>query len=545
MKILPALLPSIFLLIIILPSGSGYWSEWRGDPLHQAVEEGIPTGIGELIWKYNTNGQIYSSPVFYEGGMLIGSDDWNLYCLDPDTGELNWKFKTEGEVQSTPLIENGRAYFGSFDGNLYCLELPDEEGGRPSLLWSLELEGDVISSCHPYKDSLIVADTGGFVHRITKEGNLVWNRTHSSNDYWSTPLVDAENERGIIGDEFDNLVIFSLEDGSLIKNISYGESSELYSSGLLKDDMLYITDGEGRRLIAEDLTGGGRGWTFDVGYPSYSTPVINGDRIYFGSFEYSWCLPLDDPDDSGTIEMDEIIWSHPTHDFQGGSSPLIAGDLMFIGSDDYNLYCLNKFTGKEEWTFPTKGYVYSSPALYNGSVYFGSNDRSVYCVGERPPGIELEVTMDPLEITTEETARIWINVTDGDENLVQNSTVYIDTSAGFVTFDHERPITGGIVLGSGQTYFDFVPFFVSSRSTMDITISAEKEGLTMGFSTIQLIVEPGEGTEEDTPDVIDSTTERRPYVIGLIIVVILNISLLLVLVLFKIRDINTQREATR
>jgi outer membrane protein assembly factor BamB len=517
---------------------------WRGDPAHGAVEDGTHSGLSELVWKFETNGQIYSSPSFFDGGMLIGSDDWNLYCLDPDTGELNWKYKTGGEVQSTAFIEGKRAYFGSFDGYLYCLELPEEISGRPSLEWKVELKGDVISSCHPYLDSVIVADTGGYLHRISNDGTILWSEKHSNDDIWASPVLDTAGGYGAIGNVTDSVIVFSLEDGSLIDTFGYGDKAEIYSSGLLADGILYLTDGEGRRLIAEDLARRGRGWVFEIGQPAYSTPVIEGERLYFGSFEFAWCIPAEDPDGNGFIDEDEVIWTTQTHDFQGGSSPLIAGDLMFIGSDDYNLYCIEKNTGKVMWTFETKGYVYSSPALHNGSVYFGSNDWSVYCVGDRPPGIVFEVVVDPVEINSDETARLWINVTDGEENLVRNATLDITASAGYITIGPDEIITNRIVAGSGRINLNVKPFSVSSRSTLDITITGEKEGLTSGSTTIQIIVEPGEETEAIDPDVIDRGRERMPFVIGLIAVITVNMSLFSVLVLFKVREVNTLREGS-
>jgi outer membrane protein assembly factor BamB len=537
-----ALLIILLISLISLQGVLGYWSQWRGDPLHKGIEDGMPTGMGELIWKYPTNGQVYSSPVFFEGGMLIGSDDWNLYCLDPDTGDLNWKFKTGGEVQSTPYISDGKAYFGSLDRFFYCLNLPEDRNGRPGLEWRLELEGDVISSCHPYRESLLVADSGGFVHRISLDGESIWKERLSNDDYWASPIIDADNGRGIIGNITDSIQIFSLEDGTLLSEIDYGAGSEIYSSSLLVDDILYITDGEGRRLIAEDLSGEKRGWTFDIGFPSYSTPVIDGNRLYFGSFEYAWCLPVTDPDSSGIIEEDEVIWSTPTHDFQGGSSPLVAGDMVFIGSDDYNLYCMDKMTGEVRWTYRTNGYIYSSPSLYNGSVYFGSNDRFVYCVGERPPGIVLEVSLDPLEITSNETAMLWINVTDGEGNLVNDARVSVVTSAGTVSLGPDEIVNTPVITGSGWIHLRVNPIEVSSRSTIDISVSASMEGLTPGTASLQLVVEPGDAEESSGPDVIDRQKERVPYIIGLIIIIVINISLLMVIVLFRIRDMNTERE---
>jgi hypothetical protein len=78
---------------------------------------------------------------------------------------------------------------------------------------------------------------------------------------------------------------------------------------------------------------------------------------------------------------------------------------------------------------------------------------------------------------------------------------------------------------------------------MDITITVSKEGLRDGTATLQLIVEPGEGAASDEIEV-SSTADRGPYIIGVILVLILNLGLLGVLILFKIRDINTEKEGS-
>jgi outer membrane protein assembly factor BamB len=70
--------------------------------------------------------------------------------------------------------------------------------------------------------------------------------------------------------------------------------------------------------------------------------------------------------------------------FQAGlfirSSPAVANDVVYFGSDDYNLYALNASTGQKRWTFPTNDAIRSSPAIVNGLVYFGSNDHSIYAL---------------------------------------------------------------------------------------------------------------------------------------------------------------------
>ena len=533
----------VFLLAFSLAAdnGSSSWAQWRGDPLHHAVTDGPGPENGDIIWAYQTNGQVYSSPVFYHGGMLIGSDDGNLYCFDPGTGAVRWKYRTDGPVQATAYIDGDRAYFGSFDRSMTCIELPEMVDGRPTRIWNVTVEGKIIGSCHPYQDSVIVADNEGYVYRFTKDGDLVWKERVSESEFWASPVIDEDSGTGIIGDVGKSLFTFQLDDGSVTSMRGFGPDSEIYSSGLLYEGRFYITDGEGRELISTDMDSPEDTWAFDVGYPCYSTPIVDGNRLYFSSFEYLWCIPKDDPNGDGNISDDEVIWSAPTHDFQGGSSPIIVGDRVYVGSDDYNLYCFDKMTGEEIWKAETKGYVYSSPVLHNGSIYFGSLDRSIYCVGDRPPGLVISITLSPLEITADDTAQIRINITDEEENIVRDTVISLDTSAGHIAMHGSETPLNVVHLEGGFLILDVFPILVSSRSTMDINIIAEKDGLRGASTTIQLIVEPGEGSGDDGVR-SDDTKERIPYIIGVVILIILNMALLSILVLFRIRDINTAKE---
>ena len=65
------------------------------------------------------------------------------------------------------------------------------------------------------------------------------------------------------------------------------------------------------------------------------------------------------------------------------SSPSKYLNLVFVGSADGNIYCLDANTSKEVWRFKTKHQVSSSPVVYKDSVYCGSADRNLYCLDYR------------------------------------------------------------------------------------------------------------------------------------------------------------------
>ena len=62
------------------------------------------------------------------------------------------------------------------------------------------------------------------------------------------------------------------------------------------------------------------------------------------------------------------------------SSPAVANGVVYVGSDDGNVYALNAATGARLWSYTTGAYVESSPAVANGVVYVGSDDGNVYAL---------------------------------------------------------------------------------------------------------------------------------------------------------------------
>jgi outer membrane protein assembly factor BamB len=61
------------------------------------------------------------------------------------------------------------------------------------------------------------------------------------------------------------------------------------------------------------------------------------------------------------------------------STPAVANGMVYIGSEDGNLYALSEKDGSLKWKYKTDGMV-STPAVANDMVYFGSHDFNVYAL---------------------------------------------------------------------------------------------------------------------------------------------------------------------
>ena len=62
------------------------------------------------------------------------------------------------------------------------------------------------------------------------------------------------------------------------------------------------------------------------------------------------------------------------------AAPVIAGDKVYIGSGDSNLYALDLASGKPIWKFTTTGQIRATPLVEGDTIYQPSNDGIVYAI---------------------------------------------------------------------------------------------------------------------------------------------------------------------
>jgi outer membrane protein assembly factor BamB len=96
----------------------------------------------------------------------------------------------------------------------------------------------------------------------------------------------------------------------------------------------------------------------------------------------------------------DIRWKKKVNDWVR-SSPAVGDSRLFIGSDDDNLYAMDKLSGDIEWTFKTSDGVGTPVTLSReGIVYVGNGDGRVYGI-DSDSGLEQWVYRTEGEIKTE------------------------------------------------------------------------------------------------------------------------------------------------
>lgn len=169
-------------------------------------------------------------------------------------------------------------------------------------------------------------------------------------------------------------------------------------------------------------------WAFETGGQIWSTPVVNGETIFFGSDdgnfyaldlssgEEIWRFSTDGlvrsrgaicdgkvvfaGDDGLLYALDPVsgavVWEldtesgdisrrlpapDPPYDYDYiASSPVCFEGNVYVGSAAGDLLAVDLASGKEDWRFETNGKIRSTPLAHGGRIYLGSWDQHIYAL---------------------------------------------------------------------------------------------------------------------------------------------------------------------
>ncbi len=113
-------------------------------------------------------------------------------------------------------------------------------------------------------------------------------------------------------------------------------------------------------------------WTYTTGGRVFETsPTVVGDIVYVGSEDFN-LYALNATNGSR-------IWSYLAGNVIYGAAA-VAGDTVYVGSDDGYLYALNATNGSQIWNYNAVGWIEYSPAVTNDRVYFGAENTDVFAL---------------------------------------------------------------------------------------------------------------------------------------------------------------------
>ena len=141
---------------------------------------------GKIIWQFQPEGKIYSTPAISKGKVVCASTDNNVYCVDLKTGEKHWSFPTGKSIVASPVLYKNLVYIGSSEGIFRSINLKTGE-----LNWEYTTVNNFVES-KPlvYEGNVYFGSWGNIFYALnSKTGKLKWKREKYKNRMLSPAAV--------------------------------------------------------------------------------------------------------------------------------------------------------------------------------------------------------------------------------------------------------------------------------------------------------------------------------------------------------------------
>jgi len=347
----------------------------------------------EIAWRAPTGAQnsMFNSPIVYRGKVIVGVYDgeWHgdrpggtVAAFDARSGREVWRTGHDSDVRFAPCARRGRLYTLSSLGTVYCL---DANTGR--IIWERRLygEGDQAGGhrlCQSipviYRDMLLCAGDYGPLFVLDPDtGEITAQVAVSNHPRYAAPTGARGRAFFAARDVTSAVDLNALQ--VLWKTPTQG--TRAVSTPCVAGDTVFVN---GTTFYAFDARTGAVRWKHvqDLGSFGVLAAIAYDGLVYGGGRTFLAMNP-----DSG-----EVVWEF-AHGEHGGvveenegqslgamSTPLIAGDLMWLGSDDGHLYALERKTGELVWRRYFGSPIKSSPAVSGNALYILDFDGNLYCL---------------------------------------------------------------------------------------------------------------------------------------------------------------------
>ncbi len=322
--LLLATLPAVAQAPVAAPANE--WRQFRGNARLTGVSASTPPATLKLLWTYDAGDIIDSSAAIADGVVYVGGGDGDLIALDLASGALRWKYATGNLIgESSPAVGPDAVYIG---------------------------------------------DLGGILHAVsTRDGKALWTFKTTSEIKSSPVVVPGENAVVLIGSYDGHLYALDARTGRLRWKVL--TKGQVHATPAVQDGLAFVA-GCDAVFRAIRIADGREAYQIESGAYTASSPVLDGDRAYFGTFNYE-VLALD-------LKRRTVLWRYSQADtqFPYYSSAALSNGRVILGGRDKIVHAIDTATGKAAWTFATRARVDSSPVVAGGRVYVGSSDGRLY-----------------------------------------------------------------------------------------------------------------------------------------------------------------------
>jgi outer membrane protein assembly factor BamB len=290
-------------------------------------------------------------------------------------GKQVFNYAMETAVDAIPMIYDSVLYIGRIDGKLYAISLAKQD-----TLWTFETDGQIAASPNRMsfdgKDAIIVGSYDNHLYVIDSKTGKEINRFQSG--YYINGAVAQSNNFIIYGgcDSWIRVIdgVSGVQTDSLDVNVY------IPASPALSGDWGYIADHSGNvyelklnqgKIISSQKIMASK----DKNQTHVSVPAVSDKMVYIVSDDRN-VYAINRKDGS-------ITWKYLLKGDTGESSPVICNDKLLVCTRTGIVSILDTKTGKLLWEYDTGEQIIASPAVINGYFYILTFKGTLFCFGKK------------------------------------------------------------------------------------------------------------------------------------------------------------------
>lgn len=374
------------------PTVNADWPQAGGDPNH-AMHHLAAGGELARLWRADigdgssSDAMLLAQPVI-DGSRLYAMDvDARVGAYDAETGEAIWRIRLDGEDDDGTL-GGGIAFDG---GRVYATtglaEVAALDAATGKIVWRRRLSS-------PMRSAPTVRDGRVFVVTIANElfalnatdGKTLWSHSALSETAGlvggASPAVDA----GIVVAPFSSgeVVALRAENGRVVwgdtltalrRTDPVTSLAHVRGRPVIDRGRVFVVGNAGR-TVAIDLRTGNRLWEQAIG--GIHGPWVAGEFVFVVSNNSElvclsrrdgrirWIRPLQQFEDEED-RLDPIRWA----------GPVLAGDRLLVSGTNGQIWSVSPYTGELMGWIEVPGPVLIAPAIANQTVYVLTDDAEL------------------------------------------------------------------------------------------------------------------------------------------------------------------------
>lgn len=367
----------------------GDWDNLSGNPQHTGTAQAALATPLTLAWTKNVGANLYmTSPLIYKRNVYVASIDEDLqgkgaiFALNGQTGDILWRYPVRNSIKNTIAIDGGNVYAQDAEGYLYAV---DAATGK--LVWEKKLNVNGL----PALIEGLVADRGivyagtgkGLCASNGATGETLWTNTGWGQGEGTTSTNSLNRNILVSGVQWSALYANDATTGKLLWKAAKDGLRNRGASPAFHGDLLYlISDAsvfilnatDGKIIVRKPMP-----FSVDV----TSTPLLTDKEIIFGSAR-NGLVALDretlEPKWNFKTE-DALVYTSPYSRKASSTietSPILAGNTVFVGASDGRIYGIDKETGKASWQYATGAPVFGSVAASGNALVTTDFAGNVY-----------------------------------------------------------------------------------------------------------------------------------------------------------------------